>query len=193
MRASVETAILDAAEDVGATQGIAAASLQAIALRAGVAVGTLYNYFEDRQELVDGMFARRRAELFDAIEGAARAHDGAPFVQQLDAFLRTVFEFFDQRRAFLRLALEAAEARPPLVRGKDGKRRPAMQQLEAHAERIVQVGIGEGRVRAGAPRLYAAVLASVMRGVLVDRSQSDGELKDAAEVVAELFLKGASP
>jgi AcrR family transcriptional regulator len=193
LRASVETAILDAAEAVAGADGLPGASLHAIALRAGVAVGTIYNYFEDRQQLLDEVFTRRRGELSDIIEGAARSHDAAPFEQQLDAFLSAVFGYFEEHRLFLRIALEAAETKYPILKGEDAKSRPAMQQLEAHAERIVGLGIQEGRVRAEAPQLYATVLASIVRGVLIARLHADGTLVDAPEIVAGLFLKGAAP
>lgn len=51
--------ILDAAHRVVSTHGLAAASTRAIAAEAGVAAGTIYNYFEDRLELLARSMLRR--------------------------------------------------------------------------------------------------------------------------------------
>lgn len=50
--AAVREHILDAAHRVIAEQGLAAASTRAIATEAQIGAGTLYNYFDDRLELV---------------------------------------------------------------------------------------------------------------------------------------------
>src|SRR5262245_22516924 len=107
LRESTWTAILDAAEVVAAADGLPAASLQAIAQEAGTAVGTIYNYFDDRNQLIDELFARRKEELTKVVELAAKRHAGASFEEQLDAFVRAVLRYFDGRREFLRIALES--------------------------------------------------------------------------------------
>jgi len=50
----------------GATQ----ARMEDIAARAGVAVGTVYNYFEDRTALVNALLEGRRRDMFDALDRA---------------------------------------------------------------------------------------------------------------------------
>ncbi|HSO33492.1 MAG TPA: helix-turn-helix domain-containing protein, partial [Labilithrix sp.] len=62
-KATVTEAILDAAEELAADVGVPGTNLQAVAKKAGVAVGTIYNHFEDRNELFAELFKRRREEL----------------------------------------------------------------------------------------------------------------------------------
>jgi AcrR family transcriptional regulator len=192
LRESTSTAILDAAEQVAATSGIPAASLQAVADGAGIAVGTIYNYFHDRRELFEALFARRRAELHAAIEAETKRRSGEPFEQQLAAFVRVVFAHFDERRTFLRIALESEQMRPAVVRGNDGKRRPAMHQLHAQAERLVRLGVAERRLRAEGAELYASILVSVLRGVLLERVDDDSALAEQTDFVVRVFLRGAA-
>src|SRR4051812_12638687 len=63
LRETVRTQILDAAEELIAARGFQSAPLALIARRAGVAVGTLYNYFADRDAMIRALFESRRAVL----------------------------------------------------------------------------------------------------------------------------------
>jgi AcrR family transcriptional regulator len=191
LRESTSAAILDAAEEVAAKEGLAGASLQAIAHAAGIAVGTIYNYFDDRQKLIDALFTRRKEELYEAIDDAAKKHAKGSFEVQLDAFVRAAFTHFDARRRFLRIAL-SADHKPLLVKGEDGRKRPAMQQLWDRAERIVRVGMREKRLREEGADLFATVLSSILRGVLVSRIEDETPLTAQTERVVSLFLHGAA-
>src|SRR5436305_6764575 len=94
-------ALIDAAEDVLATRGIEHATMAAIARKAGVAVGTLYNYFPDRDALFTSLFRQRREELVPRAAAAARAVQRLPFERRLRAYIAAVLELFEQRRKFL--------------------------------------------------------------------------------------------
>jgi AcrR family transcriptional regulator len=189
-RETTSLAILAAAEKVAARDGLASASLQAIADEAGVAVGTIYNYFQDRKLLFEELFARRREELYGAVDAAAKAHTRARFEEQLGAYLRAVFEFFDARRTFLYLALEAEGLKPTIVKGQDGRRRPAMQQLQERAERVIEVGVREKRVRTDAAALASVLLVAFLRGILLSGLDDPGPFASRADSVAQLFLGG---
>ncbi|HEY2513670.1 MAG TPA: TetR/AcrR family transcriptional regulator [Polyangiaceae bacterium] len=192
LREATWSAILDAAERVAAEEGSTKSSLQAIAQSAGIAVGTIYNYFDDKQKLFDALFAKRREELYDAIDEEARAHARAPFREQLDAYVRAVFSHFDARRDFLRIALESESLRPQIVKGKGGAKQPAMQQLQERAERVMRIGIKEGALREDGAELLAILLVSLVRGMLVARSAGEQPFLPETERVVSLFLHGAS-
>lgn len=170
------------------------ASLQAVAQRAGIAVGTIYNYFDDRLELFDALFTRRRQELFDAIDDAAKKHARAPFEKQLDAFVRAALTYFDARRGFLRIALESSQPRPRVVKAKDVGPRPAMQQLQVRAERVIRIGIREKRLRDDLGDLLAAALVSILRRDPLPPRRAAGEASFAIETdrVVSMFLHGAA-
>jgi AcrR family transcriptional regulator len=192
LRETTTDAILDATEHVASKDGIAATSLQAIAKRAGVAVGTIYNYFGDKQELFEALFETRRTQLYESIDASAKAHVKQPFAAQLDAFVRSVFEHFDAHRAFLRLALEAEPTRPKVIKGEDGRKHSAMQQLYERAARVVRVGLREKKLKDGDEELLSNILVSFVRGVLVMRSQGVESFALETASVIEIFLNGAS-
>jgi AcrR family transcriptional regulator len=187
LREATGLAILEAAEQVAAEQGLSNASLQAIAERAGVAVGTIYNYFPDKQELFAALFTRRRDELSATIDETAKKHAKEPFAAQLEAFVNAVFGHFDRRRQYLRLAQDSQ----PVVREDDGKKQPAMQQLQERAERIIRLGVREKRLRDVEVELLATVLVSIVRGVLIMRAHRDEPFAPETARVVSLFLDGA--
>jgi len=209
----VSGAILDGAEQVAAEVGLSAASLQAIAARAGVSVGTIYNHFTDRNELFEEVFARRRAELLatlDDVGSTATATATATkewkttasgsFEMLLTSFVRTVLVFFDSRRAFLRIALEGGVAKAAVARSSraaSGSSGPAsgassMEQLQARAERIVRAGLAEGRLRSDGAELLGPFLIAAVRAALVARIDSPLPLGDETDRVIRLFLRGAA-
>lgn len=122
LREAASGAILDAVEDVALDRGIDNASIAAIAERAGVAVGTLYNYFPDRDAMFSALFRARRGEMSPRIGEAAKQAESLPFEQRLRTYTRAVFSVFDAHRPFVRLALaldqqgrRVADREPSLV------------------------------------------------------------------------------
>jgi AcrR family transcriptional regulator len=211
IKETVSGAILDAAEQVAAEVGLPAASLQAIATRAGVSVGTIYNHFADRNELFEEVFARRRGELLATLDGVAAATmatatgkrtaattaaAAASFETLLASFVRTVLVFFDSRRAFLRIALEGGVAKAAVSRsgraasGSSGA--SSMEQLQARAERIVRAGLGEGRLRSDGAELLGPFLIAAVRAALIARVDSTLPLGDETDRVIRLFMRGAA-
>jgi AcrR family transcriptional regulator len=192
LREATRNAILEAAEQVAAREGSGSASLQAIAADAGTAVGTIYNYFADRQKLFDALFELRREELYAAIDDAAKKHARDAFAAQLDAFVRAVFTYFDDRRSFLRIALEAEPSRTLVKTEKGNGKQPAMQQLQERAERVVRIGVREKKLRQDDANLLATVLVSIVKGVLIMRAEHPEPFGPQTERVVSLFLDGAA-
>jgi AcrR family transcriptional regulator len=190
LRETTWNAIVDAAEQVAARDGLLGANLSAIAEQAGVAVGTIYNYFEDKDRLFKALFTRRREELFAAIDAATKRHRSEPFAAQLDAFVRAVLGYFDGSRDFLRISLEADRLR--VLKGNDDEKAPAMQQLQERAERIVRIGIREKKLRTDDADLLATILVAVVRGVLTTWADSEQSFAPEAERVTSIFLHGAA-
>jgi AcrR family transcriptional regulator len=115
-REAATIALLEAAEHVASERGIDQTSIAAIAERAEVAVGTLYNYFPDREALLSALFKLRRDELVPRIIAAAAiaGGDDQPFEQRLRSFLREIARAFDGFRRFCRVAMSADISNTPI-------------------------------------------------------------------------------
>jgi AcrR family transcriptional regulator len=98
-RAKVD-AVLDAAEQLLAEAPLEAVTTTAVALRAGIAVGTLYQYFEGMPTVIDALVARHTeafgAHLEDALRGQrlARKRDAA------NAALDALIDYYRAHPAF---------------------------------------------------------------------------------------------
>lgn len=168
--------------------------MQAIARRAGVAVGTIYNHYRSREGLLQALFQARRRELFLCLEESRRATAGAPFMAQLTGFVVGVLDLFEAHRPFVRIAVETEHLRARFRSGhSSADSRPSVQQIQATAERIVKAGIEEGALRPEGAALYPAILTRIILGVLADGSREGGApLPSRAGLVIEMFLHGAS-
>jgi AcrR family transcriptional regulator len=99
-----------AAREVFGTQG-SDASMEAIALQAGVGAGTLYRHFPKRIDLVEAVYRNDVEELMLAAEKAvANLAPWDALVSWLDAFLRYALG----KRVFLTELREAFEKNPQL-------------------------------------------------------------------------------
>lgn len=102
----VET-IVEAAARILETRGLAGFNTNAVAERAGVSVGSLYQYFSNKEALIAALSARERARLAADIEAANRpAADRAPVYLSLEEALRRL----------VRAAIRRQLARPDLAR-----------------------------------------------------------------------------
>src|ERR1700690_1705341 len=80
---------------------MASATMQEIAEEAGVAKGTIYLYFRDREELVEKTFETAIVELHKQVDAALES-DGS-FEERLRAMTKAKLAFFNQNREFFRL------------------------------------------------------------------------------------------
>lgn len=100
----------EAALRVVARKGLEGATMQEIADEAGLAKGTLYLYFEGRDELVVHVAEAAFAELQPAV-AQALGREGS-VSERLEGAIRTHVEFFERRRDLLRLFLSVAHPGP---------------------------------------------------------------------------------
>src|SRR3954470_10344618 len=93
--------IQEAAIRVISRKGMAAATMQEIAEEAGVAKGTIYLYFRDRDELVEKTFETAITQLIAKVEQALDTPGDIEV--KIRAALAAKFKFFRENREFFRL------------------------------------------------------------------------------------------
>ncbi len=187
LRSEARATILAAAEEVFAKDGIGRAKMESIASRAGVGVGTLYNYFEDREALLASLVGERRAELLRKLDGAVAAGRRLPFEEALLSFLRTLFSHWTDHRELLRVILQADGAGLAAGRGH------ILDEVTRRTETLLRRGRAAGVLRPDAAGLQATLLVGMTRNVLRrDASSRQGRASpDRAAQVLEAFLHGA--
>ncbi|HEY1958627.1 MAG TPA: helix-turn-helix domain-containing protein [Polyangiaceae bacterium] len=192
LRVAVRDSILEAAERAIVEEGLEGANLLSIARRAGVAVGTIYNYFVDRQELFRELFTTRKAELVSALDAGMKRAAGQPFEGQLEAFARIFLESYDARRDFMRVVMGSEPLRLQMMCDRAGRLRSVIHELQLRAERVMRVGAREKRFRATEIPLLASVFTAILRGVVLALLDEKGTLVAAASRVVAIFCHGAT-
>src|SRR5688572_14151475 len=89
----VRRAILDAAEKVFRDQGFAEAKMARIAQQAGMAAGTLYNYFDSKESIFRALIDQRGDQFLASLK--ALAQQAPDPRQRLLAITRATFEYME--------------------------------------------------------------------------------------------------
>ena len=208
--------ILRAARTVLLTEGYAGARMAEIALRAGVAPGTLYLYFPAKEAIVAALVE----DYYDRLTAAVIPVMGQPNVAAaIDQTIETVFRFMATERDLLKLArLEVglrkplalatepddAPDRPPHIRPRIQPRRMSAPQPEsalalaevaaevsAQAKRLPSIA-PEELARAGYPRLPAHLrlqreLVRILRARMAEGAIRQYDAEALAELLDGLF------
>jgi AcrR family transcriptional regulator len=152
--------LVAAAREVIEQGGYAAASVAAIAERAGVATGTLYRHFPSKAELfVEIVRSTSRREL-EAMRRVATAP--GTFADRLEAVVTTyAHRALRKRRLAWALVYEPAD---PLV---DAERLAYRRQYARHMADFLRTGIAAGEIPDQDVELAAAAIVGVISEVLV--------------------------
>lgn len=182
--------IQDAAMRVIARKGIDETTIQAIADEAGIAKGTVYVYFRDREELLhktaDRLFENLLGQLAPAFDAAGT------FASKLRELVLRQVRFFDEHRALFRattaLSQRASEAQK--------QRSPGFAEYFARLEKLFADAITNGEIRRGLdPHALAAVYRDCVRGVILRRldpktQKSRNSAEDDVEFIVSILLRG---
>jgi AcrR family transcriptional regulator len=157
--------ICAAALEVFAEKGFAAAKLEEIARRAGVSKGTLYLYFEDKEELFRAVVRDTVAPNIEAVRDAVISAD-LPFGEVVPMFLA---RFADIARrlpvgAVAKMVIGESRNFPELAKvWHDQVASRAIAMLSGLIEKAQE----KGEVRSGDPRLHAfSLMGPMLMGVI---------------------------
>ncbi len=176
-------AMLAAAEAVFAERGLHAASMNAIAARAGVAVGTLYNHFKDRDALLAALLAARHADLMARLRESETKTARRPFAEQLTALLTALFDEFEAHRPFLTFVMEDEHALKI-------KRNTTRSELQQSFEKLAKRGVREGVLRPSP--LHATILLGLVRSLCMQTIETPGDGRALVGELVAFFLRGAA-
>jgi AcrR family transcriptional regulator len=180
VREAAATAILEAAEEVAAQRGLEATSTAAIAERAGVAVGTLYNYFPDRDALLAALFKLRREELLPHIAAAAEHARALPFEARLRAYIAAVLAAFEDYRRFCKVAMSADHGAIKIR----GRQSTVLESIVAALTEILRPASPDTAEE------HARMMFGAMKAILHHRIERDLPFAPAAPLLVDTFLHG---
>jgi AcrR family transcriptional regulator len=184
-------AILAAAERVIIARGFAEASMDGVAGEAGLAAGTVYLYFPNKEALFDHLLCSKVRLLNEAV--AAEIQTGRVFAETARAVVRAMFLHFEQHRGFFEIFVRE---RIQLSRG-DSRCRGVFAEIDAGVSRMaawIRTAQKNKALARAAPRLLATALRGLVFQFTRDwlRGGCRGRLTKHAAFVADFFLKGAA-
>jgi len=188
--------IQEAAIRVISRKGMASATMQEIAEEAGVAKGTIYLYFRDREELVEKTFETAIGELHKRVDAALDSE--GTFEQRLRAMTTAKLAFFNQNREFFRLyhALKMPEGN---VSQQRRQKRTCQPQFRARVERVataLKEAMDAGEIRPLDPNRLALILIETSTAIVLERLSEDApppESEDVELIVSTLLSGIAIP
>ncbi|MBL8237897.1 MAG: TetR/AcrR family transcriptional regulator [Bryobacterales bacterium] len=185
------TEILEAARTVFAQHGFAAATIDNIALTAGVAKGTVYLYFPSKRDLF--LACLREGVLALHAELAAELRAASNCQARLHAFIAVRFQYFSRNRDFFRIyytefsQLVAGNAQPEF--------QDLYEQQAAVLESVLADGVQSGLFRPcdvpGTARLvYDLTRAALAQHILHPAAETPEIPIDS---LYQFVLKGIGP
>lgn len=166
--------LLDAATEIFGRKGFHATTLKEIAEAADFSVGSVYSFFENKDDLYASIWLRSGEEFLPPFEALVDSvEDG---LDGLIAMARFEIGFFRDRPAFSRLYLRSsaslvptgAEASPSAVVEN------AAYVLDLQA-RVIARGQSQGRIRAGDPAALGRLFTSMVQAFQVMDVELDGD------------------
>lgn len=169
--------LIDATVELLAEGGYAAATVNALTARAGVAAGTLYRHFDSKEELFAEIFRTLSGREVDAM-GVAGSGDGPP----LDR-LEAAIEAF-ARRALAQPRVAWALLAEPVDALVDAERLEYRRRYQALVVGLLRTAIEAGEIPPSDPEILAAAIVGGVGEALVGPLATGGS--STAHLVTEL-------
>jgi AcrR family transcriptional regulator len=185
------SAIVEAAETVFVSQGFQEARMADIAQAAGVSVGTLYNYFANKEAVFGCLMEERRLEFHRVIDQACTEQVEQPALH----LITTLLQHIEQHSALMVLFTQLGAVSENDVRRIGGNECQAgyAEYLEQLAGCIARSAHG-GELRADIePRRLASALAGAVNALVFDwlHTGRPSGLSERGVDTYRLFVEGA--
>ena len=174
--------VFEGAERAFAEKGVEDTKMEEIAAEAGVALGTLYNVFAGKAQLVAAIHETRLREAMNRTDELARSTSDP--VETLLMGVRGYVEFFAGHPDYLRMHL-----RDGYAWGLGGRAHTATMHERArrdgHAAQaaVFERGIAQGVFYEGDPKLMARTLVAIQQVMLAEWVERD--MRDDPEVLID--------
>jgi len=185
----VKDAIYTAAVEILTTHGVDGLTMDRVAETAGVAKGSLYNYFDSKQDLIDFVYGKtiEPAKLICREVMAKRLSAR----EKLEQMLRMWFEYFATNRGIFQFLFNDSHTSAMA----DVHKRNSHAEGIADLTVIFEQGIAEGTFRPvdaarAAEMFLGAVIMSIEQQLISDERRPTDE---SVSTLIDLFVKGLEP
>lgn len=193
-RAAYREAILIAAERVFGRLGFHDSKMADIAAEAGVAAGTLYNYFKNKDQVFESILARGHARHMEALTPATLIEDP---LTRLRAITETSLRFIEENGALFIVYIRRGGLEDRTLRqigeSPDQEFHERHQQLvqAAFAEAIANKQLREDIPAEELAGLFSGLTESIIFAWV--RGGCPPDLTQKTNLLFDMFLQGAHP
>lgn len=184
--------ILDAATELFAELGYNKTSIRKVAKRAGIADGTIYYYFKNKNDLLIGIIDRLNREGMH--ETDLELEEDAKLVDDLPDYLAHLMAAIYRNRAALRAII------PQLLIDKSLREQLRTQIIEPNdkfAREYFTYLVQVGQIRPVEPVFASNAITYLLLGVLIpyifSEEMSEGDWHVQAQQLTELIMNGLNP
>lgn len=185
LKEQTQAAILEAAEHVLAEEGLAQARIDAIAAQAGVSVGTLYNYFGDRDGIVRAVIQHNKLQILEAIQ-AIVDRPGPTFAEDLHRTFESFSVHCARHGRFVAVVMNANPAEMVCR----GEHLEMVADLRRITVQLMARGVRDGVIR-DEPELFGDLFLTLVRAFLVRRVAVVQGHPLTPHALVDFFLHGA--
>jgi len=165
-------AILRAAMDVFSEHGYNDANLDEIATRANLSKGSIYNHFENKQDLFLSVIEWGEHQLNHHLRETRKRYSDVRDI--LENSLRAYFRFFEKRESFFRVLVQEKYNFHDDIKSHLLKiSRDSMKELEQD----IQQGIKEGVLRNVDPHTCAVILVGIANSLFFNWLHGESDIR----------------
>ncbi len=179
--------IQDAVIRIMCRDGLRSVTMERVAQEVGIAKGTVYLHYRDKQQLLDDVKDSSLEPLRAKLEEVVRSSDSAE--RKLHIYSLRYLTYFEEARDLFRILLYERE----VTRVQSG--RYQSDRYRRNVERVATViaaGIREKTFRAVDPKLVAAMFVDSIVAIVNQRLLSDqpAPVEEDAALIADVFVRG---
>ena len=179
--------IQDAVIQLMCREGLAAVTMERVAQEVGIAKGTVYLHYRDKQELLDAVKDSALEPMMAKIEEVIASD--LPPGRKLEAYSLRYLGYFDDRRDFFRILLYEREVTRALAQRYRGTR---YRRLLTWIANVIAEGVKEGTFRDVSPEKTAAMFVESNYALMSQRllSGDTAPVEEDARLISDVFLRG---
>jgi AcrR family transcriptional regulator len=182
VREQTRRRLLEVGAEYVARDGLERASVDAIAIAAGYAKGTFYNYFDSKEQLFGEVIAESARR---AVDHYAKAKDKGTTRQRLLALARADVNVLREEEAFTKVVIREVmtfrpETYPLIVK----HLAPFIQKIET----VLSAGVAAGEIRDDQPVAQQALIFAGMLALMYVQYWGSGSAWPSLDAVPELVV-----
>jgi AcrR family transcriptional regulator len=180
-------AIQDAVIRLICREGLKSVTMERVAQETGIAKGTVYLHYHDKQELLEAVKESALTPMMTSVDEVFRS-EGAP-EHKLRSLVSCYFAYFDEHRDLFRVLIYEREViRVQGSRYQSDRYRHMVQE----SARVINDGIRSGVFRQVDAHNVAAMFIESMYALMNQRLRSDkpAPVEQDANLIGDLFIHG---